>query len=111
MVLFLGKSLNDFKYEQDIFSFIDSWFSAISTAKAQEPTTWRGPGSTGIYPETGLLKVWPANGPEIIWHYDELGEGFSSPVFANGKIYVSGAVDNVGYIYALNQDCLLYTSP
>jgi len=87
-----------------IFPLLIAGFLAISTAKAQEPTTWRGPGSTGIYPETGLLKVWPTSGPEIIWHYDELGEGFSSPVFANGKIYVSGAADNIGYIYALNQD-------
>ena len=87
-----------------LFPLLIAGFLAISTAKAQEPTTWRGPGSTGIYPETGLLKVWPANGPEIIWHYDELGEGFSSPVFANGKIYVSAAVEKVGYIYAFTQD-------
>ena len=87
-----------------VFPLLIAGILAITTAKAQEPTTWRGPGSTGIYPETGLLKTWPANGPEIIWHYDELGEGFSSPVFANGKIYVSAAEGNVGYIYALNQD-------
>lgn len=87
-----------------VFTLLIAGFLAISMVNAQEPTTWRGPGSTGIYPEKGLLKAWPANGPEIIWHYDELGEGFSSPVFANGKIYVSGAVDNAGYIYALNQD-------
>ena len=77
---------------------------AISTAKSQEPTTWRGPGSTGIYPETGLLKSWPDNGPEIVWHFDELGEGFSSPVFANGKIYVSATEGSTGYIYALTLD-------
>ena len=77
---------------------------AISTAKSQEPTTWRGSGSTGIYPETGLLKSWPDNGPEIVWHFDELGEGFSSPVFANGKIYVSATEGSTGYIYALTLD-------
>ena len=79
-------------------------FLAISSTKAQEPTTWRGPGSAGIYPETGLLKTWPANGPEILWHYDGLGDGYSSPVFANGKIYLSASEGNVGYIYALSQD-------
>ena len=87
-----------------VFPLLIAGFLAISTANAQEPTTWRGPGSTGVYPETGLLKTWPATGPEIVWHYDELGDGFSSPVFANGKIYLSGATDNVGYIYALSQD-------
>ena len=87
-----------------VFPLLIAGFLAISTANAQEPTTWRGPGSTGVYPETGLLKTWPSTGPEIVWHYDELGDGFSSPVFANGKIYLSGATDNVGYIYALSQD-------
>jgi outer membrane protein assembly factor BamB len=86
-----------------VFPLLIAGLLAVSAVKAQEPTSWRGPGSTGIYAETGLLKIWPANGPEIIWHYDELGEGFSSPVFANDKIYVSGADDKVGYIYALNQ--------
>jgi outer membrane protein assembly factor BamB len=87
-----------------VFPLLIAGILAISTAKAQEPTTWRGPGSTGVYPETGLLKSWPVNGPEMIWHYDELGEGFSSPVFANGKIYLSGTTDNIGYIYALSKD-------
>ena len=87
-----------------IFSLLIAVVLTFVTAKAQEPTTWRGPGSGGNYPDSGLLKSWPANGPEIIWHYDELGDGFSSPVFANGKIYLSAAVNNVGYIYALSQD-------
>jgi outer membrane protein assembly factor BamB len=87
-----------------VLSLLIVGFLAISSAEAQQPTTWRGTGSAGIYSETGLMKTWPANGPEIIWHYDELGEGFSSPVFANGKIYVSAAVDSIGYIYALKQD-------
>lgn len=68
---------------------------------AQTPTKWRGPNGNGIYNETGLLKKWPASGPEIIWHFDELGQGHSSPVFANDLIYVSGMADNKGYVYAL----------
>ena len=87
-----------------VFTLMIAGLLTLVTAKAQEPTTWRGPGSSGNYSETGLLKSWPAMGPEIIWHFDELGDGFSSPVFANGKIYVSAAVNNVGYIYALSLD-------
>jgi outer membrane protein assembly factor BamB len=86
------------------FFLLLAGFLAITTSKAQDITTWRGNGSTGIYPETGLLKSWTASGPDIVWHYDELGDGFSSPVFANGKIYLSGAVNNIGYIYALTLD-------
>ncbi len=70
---------------------------------AQEPTVWRGDGS-GIYKESGLLKEWPANGPEILWTFEGLGEGHSSPVFANGLIYLSTMIEGEGYIYVLDQD-------
>jgi len=45
-----------------VFPLLIVSFLAILSAKAQEPTTWRGPGSTGVYPETGLLKTWPVGG-------------------------------------------------
>jgi outer membrane protein assembly factor BamB len=76
----------------------------ISIVEAQTPTKWRGPNGNGIYNETDLLKEWPVGGPEILWHFDGLGEGHSSPVFANGVIYVSAMTDSVGYIYVLTQD-------
>jgi hypothetical protein len=75
-------------------------FSAI----AQVPTRWRGPEGNGTYSETGLLKSWPDNGPQIVWAYDKLGEGFSSPAFANQMIYISGMEGSTGYVYALSQD-------
>ncbi|MCG6185792.1 PQQ-binding-like beta-propeller repeat protein [Maribellus maritimus] len=71
---------------------------------AQIPTKWRGPHGNGIYDETGLLKEWPASGPEIIWHFDDLGEGFSSPVFANDMIYITGGKDNEGYVIVLDKN-------
>lgn len=78
-------------------------FSTLLGA-AQTPTRWRGENGNGVYNETGLLKKWPAGGPEIIWHYDDLGEGHSSPVFANNLIYISAEIDSVGYIVVLSQD-------
>ncbi len=67
-------------------------------------TNWRGPQSTGVFPETGLLKKWPENGPEVLWHYDGLGSGFSSPVFANNKIYLTGMEGDMGFLYILTGD-------
>jgi len=55
-----------------------------SYIQSQTPTKWRGPNGNGVYNETGLLKNWTAAGPEIIWHFDDLGQGHSSPAFANG---------------------------
>lgn len=70
---------------------------------AQQPTKWRGPDADGVYETTNLLQSWPADGPEILWSFDGLGEGFSSPAFANGKIYCSGMIDGIGYIFVLDQ--------
>jgi len=70
---------------------------------SQEATAWRG-GTNGIYPDKGLLRSWPATGPEIVWSFEGLGEGHSSPVFALGKIFVSSMVDKTGYITILSLD-------
>ena len=79
---------------------------------SQESTKWRGPNQSGIYDETNLLVEWPDSGPEILWHFDELGEGYSAPAFANNRIYVSGMEDPTGYIYSLTEDgSLVWKSP
>ncbi len=79
---------------------------------AQNGTKWRGPMSNGIYTESGLLDQWPANGPQILWHFNELGEGYSSPVFAGGKIYLTGMENITGYLYCLSiEGKLLWKKP
>jgi len=79
---------------------------------SQNPSRWRGPNENGYYPDTGLLKVWPTGGPQVLWHYDKLGEGFSSPAFGNGMIYTSGMEKETGYVYALRQDgSLVWKAP
>jgi outer membrane protein assembly factor BamB len=80
-------------------------FSLLSShAFTQIHNTWRGPDRDGVYPETGLLTSWPEGGPEMKWAYEELGKGFSSPVLANGKIYITGLEKEMGYIYILSLD-------
>jgi outer membrane protein assembly factor BamB len=78
----------------------------------QDPTKWRGPNQNGYYPDTGLLTEWPDGGPEILWQYTKLGEGYSSPAFGNDRIYVSGMEGQTGYVYALEEDGkLLWKAP
>lgn len=72
------------------------------SVSSQNASGWRGLKGDGVYPETGLLKEWPADGPEIIWHFEGLGEGHSSPAVANNLIYLSGMVERTGYIFALD---------
>lgn len=71
---------------------------------SQTATKWRGPNGNGVYLETGLLKKWPAAGPEIAWYFDKLGSGFSSPALANGMIYISGMEETTGFVYALSAE-------
>jgi len=61
---------------------------------AQKNSQWRGENRNGIYNETGLLKVWPADGPQLLWHFEGLGAGYTSVAIANEKLYVTGMHDN-----------------
>ncbi|HEX7494480.1 MAG TPA: PQQ-binding-like beta-propeller repeat protein [Bacteroidales bacterium] len=68
---------------------------------------WRGPGRTGIYNETGLMKSWPEKGPSMIWINEELPSGFSSVSFGSNTIYITGNTGNNGandILVALNMD-------
>lgn len=68
---------------------------------AQAQVGWRND-HTGIYNETGLLKSWPAEGPELLWHFDGLDFGFSSVSIDQGKLFVTGLTDGKGYLYVLD---------
>jgi len=74
----------------------------VLSGYSQNPTAWRGPTRDGIYPETGLLKVWPANGPEVSWSFEELGQGHSSAIVDKGFVYVTGMINKQGYLFKLD---------
>jgi len=79
---------------------------------SQNTEQWRGPNRDGIYPESNLLKEWPEEGPELLWHFDELGDGYSSAVVTEEVIYISGADGDLGYVFAMDhQGNLLWKSP
>jgi len=48
-----------------------------------------------------LLKKWPANGPEILWSFEDLGQGHSSAIVDQGFIYTTGMHSGEGYLYKL----------
>lgn len=92
-----------------LFFILASTVLFTANAQLQNPTRWRGPLGNGIYPDKGLLREWPAEGPRMLWHYDNLGKGHSSPVIAGDRIYITGMVDSTGYIYVLTLDGRLIT--
>lgn len=79
-------------------------FCLSNITNAQEITKWRGANSSGIYPVNKLLSVWPADGPQVLWSLDGLGQGYSSPVFANNKIYVNGMVDEQAVLFVIDRN-------
>jgi outer membrane protein assembly factor BamB len=87
-----------------LFTFCFILLVSIQVSEAQAPTRWRGPNGNGTYNETGLLKQWPAAGPELLWSYTKLGSGYSSPAFANNLIYLSGMEGSTGMVYCLSDN-------
>ena len=80
---------------------------------SQTPLTkWRGPEGNGVYPDKNLLTEWPSSGPEIVWTFDKIGIGHSSPSFAHDRIYINGMEDETGYVYALSKKgVMLWKAP
>lgn len=78
----------------------------------EEGLNWRGSSRDGFYSETGLLAEWPANGPELLWKFDSLGLGYTSASVTSRRVYITGAVDSIGYLYAFtHKGELLWKKP
>lgn len=51
---------------------------------------FRGPRRDGVSDERGLLRTWPEGGPKLLWTATGTGRGFSSPIVAGGRLFVTG---------------------
>jgi outer membrane protein assembly factor BamB len=49
---------------------------------------WRGPSRSGVSPESGLLRQWPAGGPKLHWQLSDIGDGYSTPAVVGNRVYV-----------------------
>lgn len=81
--------------------------SLLLTATPVRCENWpqfRGPRRDGRSSETGLLKSWPADGPELIWSAADLGKGYAQPVVVDRRVYVTGMVEKTGYVFALDTE-------
>lgn len=69
----------------------------------QEIVEFRGENRTGHYSGNGLLKQWPASGPKLILKIDSVGKGYSQPIFAEEKIFITGIKeDTIDMLSAYN---------
>jgi outer membrane protein assembly factor BamB len=56
--------------------------------RAEDWPQWRGPNRDGVWNESGILESFPPGGLKISWRAP-VGPGFSSPVVAQGRVYVT----------------------
>jgi hypothetical protein len=62
-------------------------FGCFSISSAQDWPQYQGPDRNSTSSQKGILRTWPAGGPEVLWTAD-LGAGFGGPVIKDGKAYL-----------------------
>ena len=74
-------------------------FSLSPAVRGDDWPQWRGPDRNGLSKETGLLKSWPKNGPELAWKAKDIGGGYSTPAVVGDRVYLMA--DRNGEEFAL----------
>jgi PQQ-like domain len=65
--------------------------------QAQDWPQYLGPNRNSTSPQKGILRSWPASGPEVLWTTN-VGPGFGGPVIKDGKVYLLDRDDKTGDI-------------
>ncbi len=76
----------------------------ISTSVSAQVMQWRGPERNGVFPDTGLLKVWPEAGPDMIYMAEGLGRSYASAIATEDAVYVTGLIDSLEVLSCLAHD-------
>jgi outer membrane protein assembly factor BamB len=77
--------------------------ATVGTTAVPDWPQWQGPQRTNISTETGLLKSWPAAGPEVAWSVKGLGMGYGAVAIAGDRIYVQGTRGASTVVHALGR--------
>ena len=75
----------------------------VANATAADLPQWRGPNRDGVSKETGLRQDWPTDGPKVRWQMPELGTGYSTPVVADGRVFVQTTRGEQEFAVALGE--------
>jgi outer membrane protein assembly factor BamB len=83
-----------------------------ATVLAGDWPQWRGPARDGVAPRAQLPTTWPTDPPRPLWKV-AIGEGYSSPVIAEGRLFIMGRVaddQEVCYCFDANNGKQLWQS-
>lgn len=92
------------KYRRGFLAGLVLVLAAALHIHAQSTTQWRGEDRSGHFPTENLLRQWPAGGPELLLHVDNLPESYSSVVVYEGVIYTTGIVEDEEILTALTPE-------
>lgn len=63
---------------------------------------FHGPRRDNLSSDTGVLRRWPDEGPQLLWRAEGLGHGFATVSIAEGRIVTAGDVDGMTVVTALD---------
>ena len=76
-------------------------------AIAKDNAGWpcfHGPRRDNMSAETGLLQVWPDEGPALLWTNSDIGHGYSTVAIVGYRIFTAGMIKKQTYVTALDMD-------
>ncbi len=73
------------------------WLVCVVNAYAQDWQQFLGPNRNNTSAQKGILRTWPATGPQVLWTAS-IGIGFGGPVVKEGKVYMLDRDDKTGDI-------------
>ena len=80
------------------------FLSFVFTSICSQEVQWRGPERNGQFPDKGLMKEWPADGPEMLLKVEGIGKGYSSPILYEDMIYVTGKRGEEDHLSAIDME-------
>src|SRR5207245_2045683 len=66
-------------------------FIGRGMAQADDWPQWLGPRRDGVWRETGILKAFPKDGPQVRWRAS-IGGGYAGPAVAGDRVIVTDRV-------------------
>ncbi len=84
-----------------LFAFMMVTLAVGASLAAQDWPQLLGSNRDGVYRGPALAETWPVAGPPVVWR-KQVGQGFSGPVVAQGRVILFHRVNNEEVVEALD---------
>jgi len=69
-------------------AWLVTWTAGPAAVTASDWPQFRGANRDAISTETGLLRKWPAGGPQVLWSHP-VCQGYAAAAIRNGRVYLN----------------------